>query len=185
MTQHTALSNASAHTRNQPPTWRQRVQATVVCAGLWTGSVVLAAEPAPLPTNPPVPVFGAQMFNGRFAGQSFSGFNPEYQIAPGDKVQVRLWGTFTLDTTQTVDAQGNIFLPSLGPVRVQGVRTGERAPGVGSVSAPVVVDGEVVGAVGISGPLGRLGDDPGPRYGPAVLRAARSVAAALTASSRR
>lgn len=63
--------------------------------------------------------------------------------------------------------------------------TGERAPGVGSVSAPVVVDGEVVGAVGISGPLGRLGDDPGPRYGPAVLRAARSVAAALTASSRR
>ena len=125
MTQHTALSNASAHTRNQPPTWRQRVQATVVCAGLWTGSVVLAAEPAPLPTNPPVPVFGAQMFNGRFAGQSFSGFNPEYQIAPGDKVQVRLWGTFTLDTTQTVDAQGNIFLPSLGPVRVQGVRNGE------------------------------------------------------------
>ena len=58
--------------------------------------------------------------------------------------------------------------------------TGERAPGVGSVSAPVVVDGEVVAAVGISGPLGRLGEDPGPRFGPDVLRAARAVADALT-----
>lgn len=58
---------------------------------------------------------------------------------------------------------------------------GERAPGVGSVSAPVEVDGEVVAAVGISGPLDRLGDDPGPRYGPEVVRAARAVAAALSA----
>jgi DNA-binding IclR family transcriptional regulator len=58
---------------------------------------------------------------------------------------------------------------------------GERAPGVGSVSAPVVVDGEVVAAVGISGPLERLGEDPGPRYGPAVARAAHAVAAALAA----
>lgn len=57
--------------------------------------------------------------------------------------------------------------------------TGERAPGVGSVSAPVVVDGEVVAAVGISGPLDRLGEEPGPRYGPAVVRASRAVAAVL------
>lgn len=57
--------------------------------------------------------------------------------------------------------------------------TGERAPGVGSVSAPVVVDGTVVAAVGISGPLERLSEDPGPRFGPAVARAARAVAAAL------
>ncbi len=41
--------------------------------------------------------------------------------------------------------------------------------------------GTVVAAVGISGPLDRLGDDPGPRYGPAVVRAARAVAAALSA----
>lgn len=57
--------------------------------------------------------------------------------------------------------------------------TGERAPGVGSVSAPIVVDGELVAVLGISGPLDRLGDDPGPRFGPAVVRAADAVAAAL------
>jgi DNA-binding IclR family transcriptional regulator len=55
---------------------------------------------------------------------------------------------------------------------------GERAPGVGSVSAPVVVDGAVVAAVGISGPLERLGPEPGPRVGEAVAAAARAVAAA-------
>ncbi|MEZ5178604.1 MAG: IclR family transcriptional regulator [Acidimicrobiales bacterium] len=53
---------------------------------------------------------------------------------------------------------------------------GEREPGVGSVSAPVHdVAGSLVAAVGISGPLPRLGDDPGARFGPAVAEAARSV----------
>lgn len=55
---------------------------------------------------------------------------------------------------------------------------GERAPGVASVSAPVVVDGHLVAAVGISGPLGRLGDHPGDRHGAAVARAANAIAAA-------
>jgi DNA-binding IclR family transcriptional regulator len=54
----------------------------------------------------------------------------------------------------------------------------ERAAGVASVSAPVVVGGEVVAAIGISGPLGRLGADPGPRFGPAVAQAAASISAA-------
>lgn len=55
---------------------------------------------------------------------------------------------------------------------------GERAPGVSSVSAPVVVDGRLVAAVGISGPLARLGDHPGDRYGAAVAAAAIAIAAA-------
>ncbi|WP_426571812.1 IclR family transcriptional regulator [Aquihabitans sp. McL0605] len=56
---------------------------------------------------------------------------------------------------------------------------GERAPGVASVSAPVVVAGELVAAVGISGPLGRLGDHPGARHGEAVAAAAAEIAAAV------
>ena len=57
--------------------------------------------------------------------------------------------------------------------------TGERAPGVASVSAPVRADAMVVAAVGISGPIGRLGDDPGPRFGPAVIQAAAAIGRAL------
>ncbi len=55
---------------------------------------------------------------------------------------------------------------------------GERAPGVASVSAPIVVDGRLVAAVGISGPLGRLGDHPGDRHGSAVAAAADAIGAA-------
>lgn len=55
---------------------------------------------------------------------------------------------------------------------------GERAPGVASVSAPVVVDGRLVAAVGISGPVGRLGERPGERHGAAVVAAAAEVAIA-------
>ncbi|MEO6989024.1 MAG: IclR family transcriptional regulator, partial [Aquihabitans sp.] len=57
---------------------------------------------------------------------------------------------------------------------------GERAPGVGSVSAPVVDGhGRVVAAVGVSGPLERLGGDPGGRYGEAVRRAAERISAGM------
>ncbi len=52
---------------------------------------------------------------------------------------------------------------------------GERAPGVASVSAPIVVAGQLVAAVGISGPVGRLGDHPGERHGAAVARAATAI----------
>jgi DNA-binding IclR family transcriptional regulator len=55
---------------------------------------------------------------------------------------------------------------------------GERAPGVASVSAPVLVGGRLVAAVGISGPVDRLGDHPGSRHGNAVHLAARAIAAA-------
>jgi DNA-binding IclR family transcriptional regulator len=58
---------------------------------------------------------------------------------------------------------------------------GERAPGVASVSAPIVVAGELVAAVGISGPIERLGANPGARHGEAVARAAGDVATAVGA----
>jgi len=56
---------------------------------------------------------------------------------------------------------------------------GEREAGVASVSAPVVDDrGEIVAAIGVSGPVERLTRDPGARFGPAVVAAAAQVAAA-------
>lgn len=58
----------------------------------------------------------------------------------------------------------------------------ERAPGVASVSAPVLDprSGLVVAAAGISGPVERLGRDPGPTYGPAVAAAAKVITERLT-----
>ena len=84
--------------------------------------------PAPL-TNPQPPArlltFGSQMFSGRFAAVTYSGFNPSYQVAIGDSISVRLWGAVAYDAVQPVDAQGNIFIPNVGPIHVQGVRNGD------------------------------------------------------------
>ncbi|MFC0449314.1 IclR family transcriptional regulator [Rhodococcus jostii] len=55
----------------------------------------------------------------------------------------------------------------------------ERVPGLGSVSAPVRVDGEIVASVCVSGPLHRLGDDPGDRLGPAAIDAAQRIEKSL------
>lgn len=67
-------------------------------------------------------VFGAQLFTGAFSQPGATQFNPDYAVAIGDQIQVRLWGAFTFEQTLTVDPRGNIFLPHAGPVRVLGVR---------------------------------------------------------------
>lgn len=68
------------------------------------------------------PVFGNWLFRGEFARESFNGFNPDYRIAIGDRLQVQLWGGVEFDQPLTVDHQGNIFLPKVGPIKVAGVR---------------------------------------------------------------
>lgn len=88
-----------------------------------------ASGPGPLPPDParagrPI-VFGSQIFTGRFGSEAFTGFNPDYQIAVGDRIALRLWGAFNHEAIQPVDAQGNVFVPSVGPIRVAGVRNGE------------------------------------------------------------
>jgi protein involved in polysaccharide export with SLBB domain len=67
-------------------------------------------------------VFGAKLFTGAFAREGSTQFNPNYAVAVGDKIQIRLWGAFEFEAPLTVDAQGNIFLPHAGPVPVLGVR---------------------------------------------------------------
>ncbi|WP_308908992.1 polysaccharide biosynthesis/export family protein [Pseudokordiimonas caeni] len=73
-------------------------------------------------SEPHETVFGDWIFKGMFAQQSFIGFNPNYLIAVGDKIQVRLWGGYEFAGGLIVDAQGNVFLPGVGPVKVAGVR---------------------------------------------------------------
>lgn len=86
-----------------------------------------AASVAPSPVSTPAPsrVFGANIFSGAFSQQQFSGFNPDYQIAIGDRITLRMWGAFNHEFVHTVDAQGNIFIPNVGPVNVLGVRNGD------------------------------------------------------------
>lgn len=95
--------------------------------GLTGADVKLPAPSSPIPVaTPSAPiVFGSNMFNGAFAQQQFSGFNPNYQIAVGDRINLRMWGAFTYEAVVVVDPQGNIFIPNVGPVNVLGVRNGD------------------------------------------------------------
>jgi protein involved in polysaccharide export with SLBB domain len=83
----------------------------------------------PLPPDPALAlkpiVFGSQLFAGRFGMVPFSGFNPDYVIATGDRLLVRMWGAFNFEAPQVVDAHGNIFIPNVGPVAVRGVRNAD------------------------------------------------------------
>lgn len=74
---------------------------------------------------PPGRMFGSQLFGGTFRGTLSHGFNPDYVIALGDRLVVRLWGAFNFEGQLTVDPQGNTFLPNVGPVAVAGVKSGE------------------------------------------------------------
>jgi len=52
---------------------------------------------------------------------------------------------------------------------------GQREAGVASVSAPVFDRGRIVAAVGVSGPIDRLGRTPGKRLAVPVQAAARRI----------
>ncbi|HTP17557.1 MAG TPA: IclR family transcriptional regulator [Streptosporangiaceae bacterium] len=73
--------------------------------------------------------------------------------------------------------------PAVGAAELAEVRrrgwaasVAEREPGVASVSAPVLPDGRLLGAVCVSGPASRLGQPPGRRLAAQVADAARSLA---------
>ena len=71
--------------------------------------------------NPP---FAANLFIGGFESERSSGLNDNYLVAPGDKISIWLWGAVNFSDVVTVDNQGNIFIPNIGPIRVANTPAG-------------------------------------------------------------
>ena len=67
-------------------------------------------------------IYGSWLFDGGFKDTSFSGINPDYRISQGDRLLVQLWGGLNTQDERVVDAHGSIFIPRVGPVKVQGTR---------------------------------------------------------------
>ncbi|MDR1045040.1 MAG: polysaccharide biosynthesis/export family protein [Candidatus Adiutrix sp.] len=65
--------------------------------------------------------FGSNLFSGNFSKSYYDGLSPTYLIKPGDRVVVRMWGAKSFDDVLAVDQQGNLFLPEIGPVPVDGL----------------------------------------------------------------
>ena len=68
------------------------------------------------------PPYGANLFAGGYETERSDGLNDNYLIAPGDKINIWLWGAVTFSSVVTVDNQGNIFMPNIGPVHVADVQ---------------------------------------------------------------
>lgn len=76
------------------------------------------------PSGPSRTVFGAALFARGAPGASESA-NPNYRLGAGDRVSVRVWGPVESEVIGAIDPDGNLFLPSIGPLRLAGVRAGD------------------------------------------------------------
>ena len=83
--------------------------------------------------GPATAVFGATLFTGQPA-MSSDAPNPNYVLAPGDRISVRAWGAVDAEVVGVIDPTGNLFLPNVGPLRVAGTRVGDLQR---------VIDGEI------------------------------------------
>lgn len=82
----------------------------------------LRPDSEPLIPYEQLPVFGRSLFNGNFSGTYYDERNPEYVIRSGDRIGVRIWGAFNFEQELVVDRLGNIFIQTVGPVTVAGVK---------------------------------------------------------------
>ena len=105
----------------------KRITASAVALLLSMSTFASTSMPEPESSGPEVieqatirPVFGQNLFDG-FRQAEFKGFNPDYKIAIGDTITLQMWGAYEVATELTVDAQGNVFIPQVGPVQLQGV----------------------------------------------------------------
>ncbi|WOD06146.1 polysaccharide biosynthesis/export family protein [Marinomonas sp. GJ51-6] len=71
------------------------------------------------------PPYGANLFAGGYETERSDGFNEDYLIAPGDKINIWIWGAVTYSNVATVDNQGNIFIPDVGPIKVSDVKASQ------------------------------------------------------------
>lgn len=101
-----SVNSAALQTQLQTPQAAELIKQTPASA------VADSAELSP---------FGSRLFKGGFSNDREDGLNPGYAIQPGDRISVRIWGATQFNESLVVDHQGNIFIPTVGPVLVQGV----------------------------------------------------------------
>ncbi len=115
------LRQARQASQSQQPDLSQYIQSS----GPSTGRSSIAELPdeayqvqMEIPLPPP---YGSNIFNGNYVAERSDGLNDSYLVAPGDKISIQLWGAIQKAEVITVDNQGNIFVPDVGPVSVMNV----------------------------------------------------------------
>lgn len=71
-----------------------------------------------------LPIFGATLFErvpATFAPLDRAPASVDYVIAAGDELQITIWGELNVSRQLTVNRNGQVILPDVGPVAVQGM----------------------------------------------------------------
>ena len=80
-------------------------------------------------TNRPIERFGLDVFRKGAANPDYIPMDlpvgPSYVVGPGDSLSIDLWGGVSQRLPRTVDREGRVALPEVGPVLVSGRTLGE------------------------------------------------------------
>jgi len=71
-----------------------------------------------VPAQPPL--FGSQLFLQPGLIAKLQTTNADYIMDTGDRIALNMWGALSFSGLQTIDSDGNIFIPEVGPVRLRG-----------------------------------------------------------------
>ncbi len=77
-----------------------------------------------------LPIFGASLFEhvpATFAPLDRAPVSVEYAIAPGDALQITVWGQLNFSRQLTVARTGQVILPDAGPISVEGMNYSQAA----------------------------------------------------------
>ncbi len=112
---YTSPANQPTYIQKEPPTEFQRYVA---------GSI-----------GKMLPIFGATLFEhvpATFAPLDHAPVGVEYAIAPGDALQIIVWGQLNFSRQLTVARTGEIILPDAGPISVEGMNYSQAASSIKS-----------------------------------------------------
>lgn len=86
----------------------------------FSGPVPTVPIPGAVPTLP-TPVYTSPPPVSTFAPVDGVPVGPDYILGPGDDLRINVWGAMDNAIVQTVDRNGQIILPTVGPVKVWGL----------------------------------------------------------------
>ncbi|MGE5452545.1 MAG: SLBB domain-containing protein [Acidobacteriota bacterium] len=77
-------------------------------------------------TGQSLPLYGYNFFDqDAYSPATNVPVAPDYRLGPGDELYVRGWGSVDIDVKTTINRDGQIHLPRVGPVTLAGVRSAD------------------------------------------------------------
>ena len=100
-------------------------------------------------TGQNLPIYGASLFGSPSTYAPISNIAPpaNYVLGPGDQIQLQLWGATSLSINLTVDRNGQIMVPRVGPLAAAGLRVEQLEPALKTHIGKVLTNFDLAASV--------------------------------------